>query len=372
MILQSLNQLYDRLATDPGYAIAPAGYSLQKIAFTVVLHPDGRLHDIIDARDHDGKKPLPVLRLLPGQAKPPGSAINPCFLWDNSAYMLGYVSPQQSKESDEKYQHRAERTARSFAAFRERHLAVEAQIDAPVFAAVCRFLERWQPEQAEKYTILSDITTGFGVFQQIGEARYIHEHPAVKTWWARQQLVNDPTASHSICLVSGRRAPAALIHEPAIKGVRGAQSSGAKIVSFNCDAFTSYGKEQSENSPVSEEATFRYCTALNGLLSGPRSSRHRFSLGDTTIAFWTGKPTIAEGWLSAMFAGDLQIDDVRTPPCSGRSRCYLRRSVAAVVSCGRWAMIRPRLSICWGSLPTPHACRYASGIPIRSGIYLIA
>lgn len=79
---------------------------------------------------------------MPGQAKASGSGLNPFFLWDNSAYMLGYGSPQQSKETAEKDRKRIERTRRSFVAFREHHLVVEAEIDDPGFSAVCRFLEQ--------------------------------------------------------------------------------------------------------------------------------------------------------------------------------------------------------------------------------------
>ena len=52
-----------------------------------------------------------------------------------------------------------------------------------------------------------------------------------------------------ICLVTGERAEIARIHR-GIKGVPGAQSSGAALVSFNAPAFESYGKEQSYNAPV--------------------------------------------------------------------------------------------------------------------------
>ena len=52
-----------------------------------------------------------------------------------------------------------------------------------------------------------------------------------------------------------------------IKGVIGAQSSGAALVSFNASAFESYGKEQSYNAPVGKYAEFAYTTALNYLLS---------------------------------------------------------------------------------------------------------
>ncbi|KRT57121.1 type I-C CRISPR-associated protein Cas8c/Csd1, partial [endosymbiont of Ridgeia piscesae] len=164
-------------------------------------------------------------------------------------------------------------------------------------------------ECSDDHPLLGEISSGFGLFQLLGETRYLHEYPAIRAWWQRQDEVGPLDAAGSICLVTGQPSPIASIHEPKIKGVGGAQSSGALLVSFNCDAFTSYDKSQSHNAPVSEAATFRYATALNGLLSGPHSHRHRFSLGDTTIAFWTGETTVAEGWLSAMFSGDLNSNE---------------------------------------------------------------
>src|SRR5262249_20627173 len=71
---------------------------------------------------------------------------------------------------------------------------------------------------------------------------------------------------------------------PSIGGVRGAQSSGAAIVSFNQEAFCSYGKEQGANAPVSEQAAFAYTTALNDLLR--KDSRQRVQIADATTVFW--------------------------------------------------------------------------------------
>lgn len=305
MILQSLNQLYDRLTTDPDYQIAPAGYSAQKIAFVVVLHPDGRLHGIEDIREENGKKRIPRQVLVPGQSKPTGKGINPCFLWDNSAYLLGHVAPQKSNESEDKFKQRRTRTAESFTEFRARHIALEQEIDDEGFSAFCRYLEAWDPVRCAEFPLLDELQSGFGIFQIIGETRYLHQRNTIKVWWeGRLDDAND--ASHtSFCLVSGQRAVPARTHEPKLKGVDGAQSSGAALVSFNCDAFTSYGKDQSYNAPVSKQAAFRYCTALNGILSGTRSNKHRFSIGDTTVVFWTDKPTVAEGWLADLLTGDL-------------------------------------------------------------------
>lgn len=120
MILQSLNELYDRLKDQPEYQVAPRGYSLQKIAFKVVLTLKGELFDIQDTRHHEGKKRIPRQVIVPGGAKPSGSGINPCFLWDNSGYMLGF------KPDDEN----PERTLKSFEAFRQLS-ALSASVSRP-------------------------------------------------------------------------------------------------------------------------------------------------------------------------------------------------------------------------------------------------
>jgi len=287
MILQSLAQLYDRLAEDPSIGLPKPGYSLQNISFRVVLNLDGSLAGAIqDARSHEtmtdkkGKqkttvRPTPIL--VPGQTKPSGSGINPCFLWDNTAYMLGY------KPEDDK----PERTREAFAAFKKRHLEAESVIQNEEFSAVCRFLEKWNPGHASDQPIFKDIKTGFGVFQISGRTHHVHQVPAIQAWW-NQQIDNQEAGERGICLITGKTAPLAILHDPAIKGVIGAQSMGAKLVSFNLNAFTSYAKEQGQNSPVSESAAFAYCNALNHLLADPK---RRFRIGDSTCVFWTDQPT---------------------------------------------------------------------------------
>jgi CRISPR-associated protein Csd1 len=54
-------------------------------------------------------------------------------------------------------------------------------------------------------------------------------------------------------------------------------------VSFNQDAFESYGNEQGANSPIGIRDAFKYCTALNALTNDRDRCIH---LGDTTIVFW--------------------------------------------------------------------------------------
>ena len=295
MILNSLYKLYDRLAGDPAYEIAKPGYSPQKISFRVVIKPDGTLFAIQDARIKDDKgKPHADAQLVLGEAKPSGSGINPGLLWDNTTYLLGY------KPDDPK----PDRTAKSFDAFRAKHLALEQEINVADFSSVCRFLKNWSPEKATLYADahpeLNELATGFGIFQLQTQVKPVNEHPSMLEWWDRQTDSNNQATGQ--CLITGEQRPIARLH-PKIKSVAGAQSSGASIVSFNAPAYESYGKDQSFNAPVSEDAAFRYGTALNSLLNGPKSNKHRIRIGDATCVFWTDKPSIVEDAFS-LFASD--------------------------------------------------------------------
>lgn len=297
MILQSLHDLAQRLADERAYGLAPPGHSIQKISFRVVLKPSGELFDFQDARQVDGGRLRPPQLAVPGSGKPPGSGINPCFLWDNGGYMLGY------KPDDPK----PERTRETFEAFRKRHLELEPELDLPEFSAVCRFLETWDPSTASRYPVLEEAGGGFGVFQILGETAYVHQHPRIVGWWLRQCRA-DPQAVSGQCLLTGGPGPIARL-QPKIKGVSGGKAE-ALLVAFNESAYESYGKAQGYNAPVSEDAARSYGAALNALLDGPMSHRHRFGLGDATVAFWTSEPTATE-CLFTRFAqgGDAVVEE---------------------------------------------------------------
>jgi CRISPR-associated protein Csd1 len=287
MILQSLYALYERLQDDPAYGIAPPGYSLQKISFRVVLRPDGSLFEIQRVQKPDGK---PEQKRVLGETKPSGSALNPRFLWDNTGYMLGY------KPGDDK----PKRTRETFDAFRKQHLAQEKDIGSPSFSAVCRFLEKWSPDEAAKHPILEEIKSGFGLFQIVGETSYVHEDPTIDDWWKKkQQAAEEQVTSRGQCLLTGKWDNIARL-QPMIKGVAYANAQAA-LVGFNDAAYESYGKKQSLNAPVSENAATAYGAALNALLDGPMKSKHRIRLADATVAFWTDRPSVAED-IFAQFA----------------------------------------------------------------------
>jgi CRISPR-associated protein Csd1 len=324
MILQALHDLYPRLSNDPAYEIAPPGFSPQKISFKIVLDDDGSLHAIEDARQPDKKGKLQnVIMQVCGGAKPPGAGINPCFLWDNQTYLLG------RQPADKKPGFGQDR----FEAFRNLHLAAEKSIDLPTFSIICRFLEKWNPADLEQHPILSEVGTGFGVFELRSRKTPIHDDSKIKEWWLKTQSHSAEVGVEGVCLISGETTSIARLH-PKIKSVTGAQSAGASLVSFNDAAYESYGKDQGANAPVGEDAAFRYGSVLNSLLTGPQSSKHRLRIGDTTTVFWTEKPTIIEDLFTDLLStGSRALDDDNFDP---ERIDQLKRLLKAIRSGGRY------------------------------------
>ncbi|MEE8629282.1 MULTISPECIES: type I-C CRISPR-associated protein Cas8c/Csd1 [Methylobacterium] len=148
--------------------------------------------------------------------------------------------------------------------------------------ALARFLDSWDPAAFDAAPFKPDMLDVNVVFELAGVEGYLHDRPA-----ARRLVAGSPAAEATgpACLVTGRPAAPLRLH-PTIKGVEGAQSSGASLVSFNQNAFTSYGKVQGDNAPVSAEAGFRYGAALNRMLDRASRNRLRRPLGDATVAFW--------------------------------------------------------------------------------------
>ena len=286
MILQELCRLYDRLDSDPEAKIAKRGFFQQGVAFEVVISSRGELIQINDLRESDGKKPRNRSMLLPGTAKPSGSGLNPSIYgWDRTDYMLGYLNPKKLK--DDEREKKLKRAGEAHRAYKEKMLSRKGEIQHPDYDAFCTFLQSWSPDQAGQHAVLQEVSRLFGVVRIQNQTSYLHEVKEVHT-----PCLQNAAATDGQCLVTGESATIARLHDIKIKGVNGAQSSGAAIVSFNKPAFGSYEKSQSKNASVGEPAAFSYTTALNYLLD--RQHRRRVQVGDTSVVFWAAKPSPAE------------------------------------------------------------------------------
>ncbi|MFT3802805.1 MAG: type I-C CRISPR-associated protein Cas8c/Csd1 [Burkholderiaceae bacterium] len=318
MILSALNDYYLRLLDDRDSGIAAPGYSQEKIGYAIVLAADGSVVDVIDLRDGNGKKPVPRLLTVPRPEKRT-VAIKSNFLWDKTSYVLGVSAG--SKRSEQEHE-----------AFKALHRQALADIDDAGLKALLGFLDAWSSERfghdphfVRQGEAMRDANV---VFRLDGEPRYLHERPAAREAWSRRQGQTGD-GPRGMCLVTGEQAPVARLH-PAIKGVNGAQSSGALIVSFNLDAFTSYGKTQGENAPVSEAVAFAYTTALNHLLRRDGRNRQRLQIGDTTVVFWaraddTAHANNAEDLLATFLSGNDEDPAVRDGQATQRLQAALEQ-----------------------------------------------
>lgn len=315
MILQRLNELYDRLLENPdpvtGEArVPPYGFTDENISYCLVLSKAGELVDIQDVRDTSEKKPKPKRLSVPQPAKRT-SGVKPNFLWDKTAYVLGIEGNKDKKAAKETPWVLAEKT---HTAFKQVHADLLTNADDSGLIALQKFLLGWAPERFAQAPFTLDHVDANVVFKLDGELGYIHERPAAKSLWLSllkpdTQNESETVNAQGMCLVTGEQATLSRLH-PAIKGVYGRQSFGGSIVSFNAEAYESFGKSQGDNAPVSEQAAFAYTTALNYMLR--REKGHCLSIGDTSTVFWARANSAQEESQAVSFFRRLRIHQKTT------------------------------------------------------------
>ena len=301
MILQALAKYYERIPN-----VAEEGFQKQEIPFIIVLTRQGDFVGLLDTREVEGKKKRARSFIVPKSVKR-ASGIAANLLWDNTAYVLGRPKPDKKKDV-EKLLERAKEQQVSFIG-RIRDTFSDNLSDEGI-KAVIRFLEKKDYEKLFNHPLWNEIEeSGANItFQLEGDTELICQREVVKK--AILSSPKDELTDSQICLVSGNPGTPARLHT-AIKGVWGAQSSGANIVSFNLDAFKSFGKEQGYNAPVGVKSEFAYTTALNTMLT--KGSRQRIQVGDASTVFWAEKKHELEDWFADIFGepakGDSEQDN---------------------------------------------------------------
>ncbi len=277
MVLQSLVSLYEVLA-DKG-KVDKLGWSKTKVSYGLVIDENGVLKNVISLKipDKSGKKEVASLITMPMAVK---RSVNIAgnFLYDTSAYIFG---------CDKKG--KPQRNRQCFEASKKLHDKLLCDNDSMASKAIKNYFENAEIDVMEEYlsnigcseSIITDIMKNGAnvVFMPLG--KLATDYPDICRCW--DNYYNADNLEGGLCLVTGKTHPIAKLH-PSIKGVRGAQSMGTSLVSFNAPAFESFEKEQGMNSPVSEYAAFAYSTALNFMLS---ESHYVNSFGDTTMVCWT-------------------------------------------------------------------------------------
>jgi CRISPR-associated protein Csd1 len=279
-ILQALDRYYERMAAR-GEAEAP-GYSREPIGVVLTLSASGELLDVATWLDALTNKPK--IETVPKWFGKSGTGSTPFFLWENMAYALGVSSKDAAK------------TVRDHESFKELHFRQLAGEPDPGLASLRRFLERWTPERFVAPHFEPRMMVWNVAFRLEGDPNLIHERSAAAVHIHSLQQPSEPELQ-GFCLITGKHGPIVRLH-PKIKGVEGTASSEVPLVSFEGDAFKSYGKDQGYNAPTSKAAAFRYAAGLKGLLDRKRS-RTRLKIGDATVVFWADASAASESAAAA-------------------------------------------------------------------------
>lgn len=282
MILQSLTEYYERKASGNAATIAPFGFERKEIPFLIVLDRAGRFVELVDTRTAEGKRRVGGVFAVP-QAVKRTVAVLPNLLWDNSGYLLG----RDNKGNPDRTQQQHGEFINAI-----RTMFSDPAQDAGI-NAILKFLESGNFQEIFEHHLWPEIAAGANLsFRLDGDLGLVCQRPAVVAA-IRAKSRNEETAQQA-CLITGEVDSPARLHPP-IKGVWDTQSAGGNIVSFNLDAFNSFGKKQGANAPVGERAAFSYTTALNHLLH--RDSRQRLQIGDASTVFWSAEETRLEASL---------------------------------------------------------------------------
>ncbi|WP_343208678.1 type I-C CRISPR-associated protein Cas8c/Csd1 [Anaerolentibacter hominis] len=296
MILQALVRYYETLVNLG--KVTGEGWCRAKTSYALDIGLDGTLYQIISLKipEERGKKTVEVPQLLvvPQQASR-AAGVSSNFLCDNSKYLLGIDGEGEFKIHEKRFQ-----------GAKEKHLEILKETGSEAAMAVRAFFESWNPETAAAHPAIAPFLEEIGAAPNLVfryKDSYVHTDPEIKAAWESYRTRTEE-GEFGICMVTGAKKQIARTHG-LIRGVQGAQPSGAAIVSFNSPAFCSYGKEQNYNAPVGNEAVNAYTAALNYMLA---ERQHVCQLGDTTVVYWaeSGEETYQMTFESAMMPSQEQ------------------------------------------------------------------
>ena len=232
-----------------------------------------------------GKKTVKIAASLgiPKSPVPRNSGVYPLLGVDDIKYVLG-LGPWTAEGQEENHRQRFD----GFVSLINQ--AASATHDEALHACSLFY---GRPEQVElARNAFAGTKPGTNVALSVNNP--VVNRQTVKDFWRDHfraaSLARTERAGMAECLISGQIGPVPPTHEK-IKGLAnlGAQSTGVSLMSFDKEAFRSYGWEQCGNSPVSGNRATAYVLALNELLKA--GSENRRDIAGVAFIFWTRKPT---------------------------------------------------------------------------------
>ena len=267
MILRALYDYYQRCEDLP----AP-GMEEKQIGFLLVIDKEGKFLRFEDCRiDKDTARSFLVKKSV-GRS----SALVANYLYDNSAYVFGYSAKENGKEK------------LYFNTFKQKVDEIKSVYPTNEdILAVSRFYEQPREEiiaAMQQDALWEDVTKNLSKkystfsFRINGDTKIVAQKKELLQIEGNQDVATDG----NICLITGQHGKT--VETTTATMIPGSQAT-AKLVAFQVKSgYDSYGKQKGLNAPISEEAEFKYTTALNKLLS--KGSHNKFMVGTRTFIFW--------------------------------------------------------------------------------------
>lgn len=231
-----------------------------------------------------GKKQVqvPVLMGVPRSPVNRNSGEHPLLGTDDIAYVLGSGPWTPDKTTDKE---KAEKHHEAFVALIGRAAADTG--DAALEACARFYANTEEVERARN--ALKDAKPGTLVALSVGEP--LVEREAVRQFWRKHyQAASAESVEGNVgeCMISGALGPIAPTH-PKIKGVSNLGGRAeVGLMSFDKEAFRSYGWKQNQNSPVSPNRALAYVLAFNDLLKQDKGRRK--DIAGIGFLYWLKNP----------------------------------------------------------------------------------
>jgi CRISPR-associated protein Csd1 len=293
MLVQALAEYADHYLAEE---LKDAAWETKPAPWQINISQQGNFLNVTERRttDTSGKKPRQVSMTMRVPRSPVNrnSGEHPLLGADDLAYVLGVGSWTPNKSADK------EKAEKHHTAFVELIRSANKETGDEALASCVRFYEN--AEEVEKArAALDKAKAGELAVLAVGYGEPLVEREAVNEFWnehyRKEYATERVKGATGECIVSGKFGPIVLTHEK-IKGLSnlGGQASGVSLMSFDKEAFRSYGWEQNQNSPVSPDRALAYVLAFNDLLR----SKNRRDRGGIAYLSWLKNP------------GDLDVQDM--------------------------------------------------------------
>ena len=284
MLVQALAEYADNYLSEQ---LNDAAWEMKPVPWLLEISRQGTFLNVTQRMKTEtrGKKQVQV----PQQMDVPRSPVNrnsgehPLLGTDDIAYVLGAGSWTPDKTSDKE---KAEKHHQAFVALIGKAAAETG--DTALQSCVRFYANTDQVEKAR--SALREAKPGTLVALSVGEP--LVERESVQQFWRKHYqaaFAGRMEGSDGECMISGKFGPIAPTHEK-IKGVSslGGQAAGVALMSFDKEAFRSYGWEQNRNSPVSPDRALAYVLAFNDLLKQDKGRRK--DIAGIGFLYWLRNP----------------------------------------------------------------------------------